>query len=133
MLGSTKAASALEQSRTSSLAEVSKSTTILTPSSGTTHQPSTPQFTFGRLSQHLIDSSKAQSFTSERPKSVLDEVRTSSSSSTSHQSSQQFRFGPYTAHPPLQTRGRRDPAEGKVTRLRLKRPESKPWNPDSTC
>lgn len=54
----------------------------------------------GVLSKDLIDSSKAQSPTSERPKSVLDEVRTSSSSSTSHQSSQQFRFGPYASTSP---------------------------------
>lgn len=54
----------------------------------------------GVLYKDLIDSSKAQSPTSERPKSVLDEVRTLSSSSTSHQSSQQFRFGPYASTSP---------------------------------
>lgn len=78
-----------------------------------TFPKSAPQFSFGRLSQNVIDS-KAQSPTTERPKSVLHEARTPSSSSTTHQSSQHFRFGPHTAHPPLQTRDRRDPAEGKV-------------------
>lgn len=84
----------------------------------------------GVLSKDLIDSSKAQSPTSERPKSVLDEVRTSSSSSTSHQSSQQFRFGPYAS-----LHLSRRAIEGTLlrARLRLKRPESKPRNLDSTC
>lgn len=47
----TKASSALEQSRTSSLAEVGRSTTIPTSSSSTTKQPSTPRFSFGRIIQ----------------------------------------------------------------------------------
>ena len=73
-----------------------------------------PQFSFGRLSNNDIYS-KAQTSTTERPKPVLHEARKPSSSSTTHQSSpQQFRFGPYSAHPPLQTRDRRDSAEGKV-------------------
>ena len=75
---------------------------------------SAPQFSFGRLSHNVISSSNAQSSTTERPKTVLHEARTPSSNSTTHQSSQQFRSGPNTAHPPLQTSDRRDSAEGKV-------------------
>lgn len=76
---------------------------------------STPHFSFGRLSHNDIYSSKAQSSTTERPKPVLHEARTPSSSRTTHQSSPQpLRFGPKKAHPPLQTRDLRDSAEGKV-------------------
>lgn len=84
------------------------------PPSGATDQTSAPQFSFGRLSQSQIDTTKSGFSTPERPKSVQTEARTPTSSSTFHQSSQHFRYGSNTAPPPLQTRNRKDPAEGKI-------------------
>lgn len=121
------------------LAEVGRLTPIPT-SSGSTPQPqSAQQISFGRLSQNTIDPSKAQSSTTERANSVLDEFRTPSSSSTAQQSSQQSRFRPYTVPPPHQMHDRRDPAEGQISSSQNQSPEIRirridgARNPDLTC
>lgn len=102
-----KPASAIERAR-SSLAEDARLTPIPTSSSGssTSYQPSAKPFSFGPLSQNMIEPSNAPSSTP---------ISTPSSSSTPHQSSlQHFRFGPYAQPPPQQTRNQRAPVQDKV-------------------
>lgn len=107
MVNLSKPTSTIEQAR-STLAEVGRSTPILisTSGSGTAYQPSANPFSFGPLSQNMIEPSNAQSSTP---------IPTPNSSSTAHQSSpQNFCYGPYA--PPLahQTRNQRVPAQDKV-------------------
>lgn len=107
MVDLSKPASAIERTR-STQAEVRRSTPILisTSGSGTAYQPSARPFSFGPLSQNMIEPSNAQSSTP---------ISTPNSSSTAHQSSpQNFCYGPYA--PPLahQTRNQRFPAQDKV-------------------